>query len=410
MTTSQTLKPNNLIFYILVCGYFCISLGLNNGFILGGLTAFDAGFLETLDISVAQLKFRDSMTFIIIGVFALATGALVDKLGALRVLLIGHILFGLAFWLLSTATSIEAIYAAQAVLGLCQLCAGYLVCVIAASRYLPYKSGLAIGIMMAATSLANALLPGVNATLIEAVGTQQALIVIALTAVPLGIGALILSRVKPRGDAAPTAENPLTTGPTLPEALKRADFWAIAAIAVFSFFSFVGVVTNIAIFAGSDAMNDPAAAAQFFFALFIVSLVTQVIAGWLADKVPLRGLHMAGLAAMAAACFGLATSNDVGTATLWFGVLGLGWGFNYVFVQIAVPKRFAGQSLGKIFGAILFVEAMVGAAGPIGFGAAFDASQSYTPILYASTAALIVAVIAAAVLHRPVPVTGQAQS
>lgn len=402
MNTPAKQIPSNLVFYILVCGYFCISLGLNNGFILGGLTAFDAGFLASLDISVAQLKLRDSMTFIIIGVFALATGALVDKLGALRVLLIGHILFGLAFWLLSTAKSIETIYAAQAILGLCQLCAGYLVCVIAVSRYLPYKSGLAIGLMMAATSFANALLPGVNAKLIENFGASQALVIIALSAVPLAIGALMLARIKPRGDAAPqTDDTAPAAGPTLGEAVKSIDFWAIAAIAIFSFFCFVGIVTNIAIFAGSDAIGEPPAAAQFFFALFIVSLFTQVIAGWLADKVSIRGLHIAGLLAMSIACFGLAISKDVGTATLWFGVLGLGWGFNYVFVQIAVPKRFAGQSLGKIFGAILFIEAAVGAAGPFGFGTAFDLSQSYTPILYASCISLVIASLAAAILHRP---------
>lgn len=401
MIDSAHSKTNNIIFYILVCGYFCLSLGLNNGFILGGLTAFDTGFLETLDITVAQLKLRDSMTFIIIGIFAVATGALVDKFGAIRVLITGHILFSVAFWLLSKAASIETIYAAQAILGLCQLCAGYLVCVIAVSRYLPYHVGLAIGLMMASTSLANAILPGLNITLIERFGAPQSLLFIALSAIPLAVGAAMIGFAKPRGESVDAKTETLLPGPTLQEALRRRDFWAIIAVAVFSFSAFVGIVTNIGIFAANPPFNDVSNAGTFFFALFIVSLIAQVVSGWIADKMRLKAIHMAGLLCMAAAFAGLALAQSAQTATLWFALLGLGWGFNYVLVQVAVPARFSGQSLGKIFGTILVAEALSGAAAPFIFGAAFDAFGSYKLILLTATAGLSLAIVAAAVLHTP---------
>ncbi|MEM1021602.1 MAG: hypothetical protein AAGJ09_14055, partial [Pseudomonadota bacterium] len=112
-TGKQSWRLNDALIVL----YFCISLGLNNGFILGGLTAFDQGFLERLDITVAQLKLRDSITLATVGVFAFVTGILVDKLGALRVLILGHALLSASFLILSYAQSIETIYAAQALLG-----------------------------------------------------------------------------------------------------------------------------------------------------------------------------------------------------------------------------------------------------------------------------------------------------
>lgn len=409
MTTQTHSKRNNWIFYGLVCSYFCISLGLNNGFILGGLTAFDAGFLETLDISVGQLKLRDSMTFIIVGIFALATGALVDKLGSIRVLIIGHCLFACAFWLLSTAKSIETIYAAQAILGLCQLCAGYVVCVIALSRYLPFKIGLAIGLMMAASSLANALLPALNISLIQQFGPSNTLAIIAASAIPLAIGAALIGRAAPRGETAEKTEDAIDDGPTLKEALQRPDFWAIVAIAVFSFSSFVGIVTNIGLFAANPPFSSLEAAGKFFLGLFAASLFAQVASGWIADKLPMRGIHMAGLGAMAIASFGLAFTQNASLAVPWFIVLGLGWGFNYVFIQFAVPARFAGKSLGKIFGAVLLAEAFAGAIGPFAFGASFDAFGSYTPALCVASAMLAAGVVAAAILHKPLDKQMQAQ-
>jgi len=403
MTSSPSSTLNNLIFYVLICGYFCISLGLNNGFILGGLTAFDAGFLDRLDINVAQLKLRDSMTFIIVGVFALATGALVDRLGALRVLMIGHVLFGLAFWILSTAQSIETIYVAQGILGLCQLCSGYLVCVIALSRYLPYKVGLAIGLMLASTSLGNAILPALNFSLIESFGPQKALLIIGATALPLFIGAFAITRSQPRGQTPQKEEDAAegASGPTLPDALKRADFWALCIIAGISFFSFAGMATNIAIYADSAPFFDIRFAEKFFFTLFVAALFTQVAAGWIADSHFIRPFHCAGLVAMGLAMLGIASSAAVSSASFYFGLLGFGWGFNYVFIQAAIPKRFAGQSLGKIFGAILVAEAAAGAAGPVIFGHIYDGAQSYAGVLYACGGALFVAVAAALVLHAP---------
>lgn len=408
MEKTAPTPTSNWIFYCLITGYFCLSLGLNNGFILGGLTAFDTGFLDALDITVAQLKLRDSMTFVIIGIFAVGTGVLVDKFGAIRVLITGHVLFSIAFWLLSKAQNIETIYAAQAILGLCQLCAGYLVCVIAVSRYLPFNVGLAVGLMMASTSLANAFLPKLNFTLIERFGASQSLLYIALSAIPLAIGAALISFAKPRGAVVDKETETLLPGPTLKEALLRRDFWAIIAVAVFSFSAFVGIVTNIGIFAANPPFSDVSAAGTFFQALFMVSLVAQVVSGWIADKMRLRLIHIAGLLCMAAAFAGLAMAQTAAVATAWFALLGLGWGFNYVLVQVAVPARFAGQSLGKIFGTILVAEALSGAAAPFLFGAAFDAFGSYKIILLLGTAGLFIAIAAAAVLHTPIKGAGVA--
>ncbi|MEM9287548.1 MAG: MFS transporter [Pseudomonadota bacterium] len=396
-TGKQSWRLNDALIVL----YFCISLGLNNGFILGGLTAFDQGFLERLDITVAQLKLRDSITLATVGVFAFVTGILVDKLGALRVLILGHALLSASFLILSYAQSIETIYAAQALLGICQLCSGYLVCVIAVSRLLSTGVGLAIGFMMASTSLANGLLPGINTTLIGAVGAQATLQLTALCGLLLILGAVLVMgrKSKVRQDHSDAA---LQGGPTLGEAVRRADFWAVIILACTSFFVFLGLVTNLPLYAAAPPLNDIGLSSRFFVALFVVSLIAQSVAGWVADRYSLRPIHMAGLLIMLAASIGLALSQTGDSAFVWLLAMGLGWGFNYVFVQISIPARFGGAHLGKIFGIIVVAEALAGAAGPVIFGRSLDLNGNYQSILMISAGLLAMSTAAAALLHRPI--------
>ncbi|MEO0410626.1 MAG: MFS transporter [Pseudomonadota bacterium] len=386
---------------VLIVAYFCISLGLNNGFILGGLTAFDQGFLEQLNVSVAELKLRDTVTLAVTGVFAFLTGALVDKLGALRVLIIGHILFMTAFGLLSQAGNINTIYGAQAILGICQLCSGYLVCVIAISRLLPSGKGLAIGLMMASTSLANALLPSLNAGLIENYGPRTSLLLIAAAGIPLIVGALWVVGRKQISAEGTQSDAQTASGPTLAQAVRRLDFWALICVACLSFFSFIGIVTNLALYAGAEPLNDPSAAGKLFFALFIISLIMQSAAGWLADRFALRPIHMTGLLCMSIAAAGLGYAASSQQALWWLVLMGFGWGLNYVFVQISIPARFGGAHLGRIFGVIVVAEALAAAAGPALFGQSLDRFGSYQPILLVCTGLLLVSMVSAGILHRP---------
>lgn len=386
---------------VLIVAYFCISLGLNNGFILGGLTAFDQGFLDQLNVTVAQLKLRDTVTLAVTGVFAFLTGALVDKFGALRVLILGHMLFMGAFVLLSQASTINTIYAAQAILGICQLCSGYLVCVIALSRLITRGKGFAIGLMMASTSLANALLPSLNAGLIQDHGPRASLLIIAASAIPLIIGALWVVSQKPVNAGEVDTSADAANGPTLAQAIRRIDFWALICVACLSFFSFIGIVTNLALYAGAAPLKDPSAAGKLFFALFIISLIMQSGAGWLADRFALRPIHMLGLLSMSVAAAGLGYAASSQQALWWLVLMGFGWGLNYVFVQISIPSRFGGAHLGRIFGIIVVAEALAAAAGPALFGESLDRFGTYQPILTVCAGLLLVGMAGAGVLHRP---------
>lgn len=399
--TAAHAQPNRIVQALIVV-YFCVSLGLNNGFILGGLAAFDQGFLSQLDVTAAQLKLRDTVTLAVTGVFAFLTGAMVDRFGALRVLVTGHVLFMLAFAVFSRAQNIETIYGAQALLGICQLCSGYLVCVIAISRLLSAGKGLAIGLMIASTSLANALLPSLNAALITNYGPSTSLLLIAGAGLPLILGALWVMRQQRYETNETDGDVEVTGGPTLSEALKRLDFWALITVACLSFFAFIGLVTNLALYAGAAPLSDPSVMGSLFQALFLVSLVTQSVAGWLADRFPLRPMHMGGLLCMSAAATGLALAASPTMAISALVLMGFGWGFNYVFVQISIPARFGGAHLGRIFGVIVVAEALAAAAGPALFADTFDRNGTYQQILLICTGLLALAVIAAFLLHRPV--------
>ncbi len=383
-----------------------IVLFCNNGFALIGITAFDSELINQFGISVGALKIRDAFTFGTVAVTGPLAGYLLDRVGIRPLMVVGMLLMAAGMIAYSFANGIIAIYGIHILFGLCLVTSGLFANVILVAATTRKHRGLAIGFIIAGSSLGQAVAPGINEYLGSLVGWRQALLMNA--ALPILLIPFILF-IFPRLDGKSIgAQQESGAGPSYREALSHRNFWLLAVIAMIGFCVELGVVTNMVLFAKRELRLDAASASAAVFCLFVTALISQIGAGWLADRVGSRVVHASSLVVMTLGtlCLAMATPG-----WMWIGVFlfGLGWGGNYSLIQLLTSNLFLGQAIGRIMGTIAVIESIGAALGPVAIGGLYDHFGSYSVPFFiaagltgATTIAVLMLQIPPRVAHQPV--------
>jgi MFS family permease len=361
-----------------------VILLVTNGMTLGGLNVFDKPLLESLSqaagepVSLAGLKARDAITLAVSGLMAPLAGAAADRFGVRPLMLVGALLLSAGYFLYSTADSLSDIYAIHVLFAAALATCGLVVNVILVSRWFVKDRGLAMGIALAGTSLGNGTLPPLNAALMAEVGWRSAFAWVSL--LPLFLIPVILFIVRERpadlsvqqpvdhpGGGPPTSASSLELG----AALRTGNFWVLALIAMFTFFSIIGTQAHM-LGRGFSQMD----AGLSYTVLFYLGLVGKIASGFLADRFGRKQVFVGTLGIMSA---GSVSLNLPGLEVLWIGLVlfGLGWGGLYTLLQLLAADYFGPRHLGKILGAITVLDTLGGGLGPPLIGAIRDNTGSY---------------------------------
>ena len=396
-----------------ICACSFMILFVSNGMTLGGLSVFDEELLNALaeitgsDIPIGQFKARDAIMFATAGVLGLGGGWLADKVGVKPLIITGLALLAAGNFLYARVQSLTDIYWIQALFGLVLVLAGLMVNVYLISRWFENQRGLAIGLVLAGTSLGNAFFPMLN-TWLMTFGTWREVFgwiaLIPLALLPLAIFVLRNAPGDSPGSAgsnvASTQKVPLA-GFTLVEALSNRNFWIIAIIAMCTFYSILGMSTHTFLYLRTENY-PPQIASTGVSILFIGGLIGKVISGYLAERFGRKRILLTGLGFMlaGAATLVLAILQTRGGA-LWTGLVlfGFGWGGIYTLIQLLSADLFGLRSLGKILAVINILDTFGGAMGPLMTGRLFDTFGSYIIPFIVITGLLIVATIAACMLR-----------
>lgn len=379
---------------------------VTNALTLAGLNVFDAKLLAELGVERGPLKFGDTIQLLVSGALAPLGGWLADRYGVRPVMLVGVLLLSAGLYGYGHVDSLSDVYLMRVLTGASLAGAGLVICVTIVSRWFVAKRGLALGLMLAGTSLGNALFPQLNAALIAEHGWRDAFAIICL--IPLLLLPLILFVVKEWPDriglqaygaaaAASGVDPKQLAGYEFRDALRSANFWLIGTAAFCTFYSILGLANNLFLHM-SDLGFGPADAAQAYFPLFVMGLLGKIAAGALADVLPRKAVFGACLTLMFAGALLLATLRP-GLVLPALYLFGLGWGGNYTLLQGLVADVFGARSLGKILGGITVLDATGGALGPWVTGALFDVTHSYR-LGFGVIACLIAVSLAAILLVR----------
>ncbi len=408
----QADSTSQLAYRWVICACSFLVLFVSNGMTLGGMAVFDIELMNSLseitgsEISVTQIKLRDTIMFATASVCGLGAGWLADKVGVKPMIIVGLALLAAGNFLYGSIQSLTNIYWIQASFGVVLALCGLMINVYLISSWFEKGRGLAIGLVLAGTSLGNAIFPKLNTWLMTMGDWRDVFGWIALIPLALLPIAFFLLRNGPNSAGASGAEKEagapkVLAGFTLGEALKSRNFWIVAIIAMCTFYSILGMSANVFIYM-SKSNYSPADASTGVSILFIGGLIGKIIAGYLAESFGRKRILLTGLILMLAGGVSLlAAIQSDSSVALWSGLLafGFGWGGIYTLIQLLSADLFGMRALGKILAAVNILDAAGGALGPVITGRLYDTSGSYFLPFAVITALLLVATIAASLLN-----------
>jgi MFS family permease len=377
---------------------------------LGGLQVFDAELLEHLaavsgePISLGAFKGGLSIMFATAGILGMLAGWLCDRIGAKKLILAGLVLLAVGYFQFSSINTLMDIYIVSALFGLVLVLCGLMINVYLVSSWFTKKRGLAIGLVLAGTSLGNAAFPKLNNWLMS-FGTWQEVFNwvawVPVVVLPLLFFFLKDSPSLSNADSGSTAtELPNLSGYTLKETLLSRNFWIVAGIAMCTFYSILAMSGHTFLFFRGQGYADSVAAWAVSI-VFLGGLVGKIISGYLAESFGRKRVLITALGMMLVGIVTMLLAMQSGAKLLlWFGLLlfGFGWGGIYTLIQVLAADLFGMLALGKILGAINILDTFGGAAGPIITGIMVDKTQSYVQPFLVISVLLLIATIAASFL------------
>jgi MFS family permease len=373
----------------LICIVAMFMLTVTNGMTMTGITAFDESLLTSFGWTRAELKLRDMFNLVLAAALSPFVGALIDKVGVRKLLLFSSVLLALLYLAYSRIESIYHVYLIHVGFAAVVVSGGLSVAVIMVSQWFDARRGTALGVALVGSSLGGMFIPKLIVNLVPAYGWRESFML--MTALPLALFVLSLLVVKtpaqmgmkPLQAAAGSKEqekrqsqSALWPDLTYGQALRTRTFWALAVVAMTTFYSIMALSTHLMLHM-ADLGFDPKAASNGMFVLFGMGMIGKFLFGFLADMVSPKKVFVCNLALMMAGSALLATQLP---GLLWSSLLlvGLGWGGLYALLQLQIVGAFGLTAAGKILGTISLMDAGTAGLGIWLSAVMFDHFGNYT--------------------------------
>ena len=433
----------NRIYPWFIAVFAGVALMVSNGQTISGLSVYDVEFINEFGWSRGEIKLRDMVTLLLAGLAAPFVGVLLDRYGVRRCMLAGWGVLILSCFAYSRLSSLTGLYLIHAAFALVLVVCGLNAAVILVSKWFTRFRGTAIGIALMGTSMGGIVFPQYGTAMIELLDWRgafawgslfpAALLLITWFAVreaPPQVrpsASAEAAGAEPESDADDTAGAvadadagpethagagfPPGGGVSFATALRSPTFWALAVIAMTTFYTVLGVQAHIFLYM-SDAQFDARTATNAVSLFFFCALVGKFAFGLASDFLNPRKVFFGNILVMLVGSL-ILVRMDI--ALIWIAVVtfGLGWGGVYTVLQLTVMNTFGTRDAGKILGTITVLDATGGGLGIWLTGVIYDATGSYE-IPFLIFAGLILIALAALTRVRPLaaqatPVTGAAE-
>jgi MFS family permease len=396
---------------------FTVSAGIMHSY-----AVFLLAFIEEFGWSRAETSVAYSVSQLVAGGSSPLVGALVDRLGPRRLLVLGGVLL---FAGLVGSALISALWQDVLFYGIVMTiganCLGLVVFVPLLSRQFVRRRGMAISIVQSANGFGRAASAPLVQLLISTIGWREtfwAQAAFIAAAVPL------LAALFRRAARYPIASQPATMIPTSAEsplparswtlnaAIRTPHFWLLFAVYLFTGLGSFLVSLHQLAFAVDVGFDKLYAAGVLGIGSFL-AIGGTIVTGTLSDYIGREwsAILAYGISIIGVVCALLITSPDQ-HFLLWLHAcfFGLTWGARGPAITAKTADLFPGGRLGTILGVITIGSGIGSAAGSWAAGWIFDLSGSYRLAFMLSIAAYLCGCIAFWALRRPPVFTPQSQS
>ena len=381
-------------------------------------TAFFNPIVNEFGWSYAATSFAASLRSIEGGLASPIVGFAADRWGARRLLLIGSLLTGLGFILLSRVNTLWSFYALFLFLSI-----GFsMVCPVpgwtALANWFHRYRGTALGILSTSIGLGGVLVFGVN-RLIDTFGWRQTLVIIGIVTWVIGIPASLVVRNRPEpygmapdGEKTPPppqkmdeegGKRPITsdTGEyTVREASKTRPFQILALIVTLSSGAVHALSVHVMPYLTSTDF-DRSTASIVAAVLVFSSTIGRFGMGWLATYINSRYLMTISLLLQGLGLLVLSFSKTLWEVALFMLLFGPGYG-GVITLRLTLQADYFGK---KAFGAIQGLMMAVAITGTMSFpylaGLFYDLSGSYRTTWLVMAGIILAVTPLALKLRRP---------
>ncbi|HTV44570.1 MAG TPA: MFS transporter [Stellaceae bacterium] len=390
---------------------FTISAGVMQSYPI-----FLVAFIQDFAWSRAETSLAYSVSQLVAGASSPLVGALVDRLGPLRLLLLGSVLLILGLIGCAHMSSLaEIILFYGVVMTVGANCLGLVVFVPVLSRRFVRRRGMAISVVQSANGFARAWSAPLAQLLIDWVGWRDTYLfeagLMGAAVVPL---ALLFRRAlapiaaaardrRPAADPGEPAAMPQPPGWTLSAAARTPHFWLLFAVYLFTGLGSFLVSLHQLAFA-VDRGFDKLYAAEVLGMGSFLAIGGTILTGSLSDYI---GREWSAILAYGVSIFGVGcalfiTSPQQGWLFWLFACcFGLTWGARGPAITAKTADLFPGRQLGTILGVITIGSGIGAAIGSWAAGWIFDLSGSYELAFSLSIASYGCGAIAFWGLRRP---------
>lgn len=375
----------------------CVIHSLSLGLLNYGFTVYFLPLQAEFGWSRALLSSGYSLGHLESGILDPLQGWISDRFGPRRVVVLGVVLFGAGFILLSTVQSIVAFFAAFLVLSLGSGFCGNLSFMVAIFNWFVRKRSLALGISLAGGALGGFIVPAI-AWSVTTQGWRVTALASGFIIWLIGIPLALLVRHKPEQYGyLPDGDRPVSSKENVPEhmatepvpqgeaqedfsareALKSRTFWFIVAGHALALVTVSAVSLHLAPHLVKQLGISLEAAGGVVALLSVFSLVGRVLGGFLADRVNKRVLLVACMLSHSIGLIMLTYATSMAQVFLFTVFHGLAWGIRGVTQNAIRAEYFGRKSIGLILGISNIFSTSAQVSAPIFAGWLADVYGNY---------------------------------
>jgi MFS family permease len=322
-------------------------------------------------------------------------GYMADRIGAAWMMLVGLIVGGVGFLMLSQMGDSPMIYyVSYFVLSLGFSAGGFVPATVAVAKWLPSRRATGIAIVLAGSSIGGFMVPAISWG-ISHHGFESTMISIGVAGIvlsPVFFWALSRRGVRP-GDVIIDEDGGSKTVDdgsfTLREALHTRTFWVIAATHTMSNLSTAAVSAHLVLHLTDIGISGLKAAGVI--PIFVgISFFAQLGGGLVGDRLEKRYMLSVSMFIQATSMVVLAYATDYTGAVIFAVLWGIGFGSRTPILHAMRGDYFGSRYFGSILGMSSFPMIIGMTATPVLVGLAFDIQGTYQwAFLFTATTAFV---------------------
>jgi MFS family permease len=356
------------------------------GLVFYGLPVFYTSLVDSLHFTRSQVAQGLFLGFVIVAPAFGFMGALIDRIGARRVLRVGILLVALPLVLMGGMTRLWEYYFLCIVEVVGYVLAGPISNQVLVSNWFQAKRGRAMGYAYLGLGLGGVAAPVLAAYLIGWVGWRRAFVIIGVMigvalfpvaqwltrSAPgeMGLVADGVERMRAPGEAGQASSLPLGA------AVRTANFWLILAGSTLTIGAIGTVIQQFVLFL-RDAGYTTVQASHVSSGLLFAGLAGRVAVGYLVDRFNKKNVMALFYLLLALAIPLLFVARQ--PAALWAFALifGFAMGADYLLIPLVTAECFGLAALGKLLSLIIMADSLGQFFGPVLAGRIFEATHSY---------------------------------